>query len=374
MLKSLTVSNFKAFENPVTIDFSSTGNYSFNTEAVKDGIVKTAVMYGKNASGKSSLGLAIFDIVANLTDNFVNPRNYVNYANRKTKDLRGKFEYKFIFEGIEVIYSYSKVDVRTVVSEKLSIGGKTLIEYDKSTDKNSILIAFAGAENLNVELQKLNFSALRFVKSNVILAENTENAVFNKFYAFVEKMLMFWSLEFREFIGYTPVSGNPILDTIIKRNHFADLQKFFKEAGFEDELDHKVINGSEQLLIKYGENYYIDFGLACSSGMSSLLLLYYWLEDVSDPELCPSFVFIDEFDAFYHFELSYFIIEKLKSYNCQVLLTTHNTSIFTNDLLRPDCYYICSKDKIENAHNSTNKEIRLGHNLEKLYRGGTFGK
>ena len=187
-------------------------------------------------------------------------------------------------------------------------------------------------------------------------------------------MLLFWSLETREFIGYTPVSGNPILDTIIKRNHFSDLQKFFKEAGFEDELDHRIINGSEQLLIKYSDNERIAFGLACSSGMSSLLLLYYWLEDVSDPELCPSFVFIDEFDAFYHFELSYFIIEKLKSYNCQVLLTTHNTSIFTNDLLRPDCYYICSKDKIENAHNSTNKEIRLGHNLEKLYRGGTFGK
>ena len=374
MLKSLTVSNFKAFEKPVTIDFSSTGNYSFNTEAVKDGIVKTAVMYGKNASGKSSLGLAIFDIVANLTDNFVNPRNYVNYSNRKTKDLRVKFDYKFIFDGVEVIYSYSKVDVRTIISEKLSIDGKTLIDYDKSTDKDSILIAFAGAENLNIELPKLGFSALRFVKANVILAENSENAVFIKFYSFVEKMLLFWSLETREFIGYTPVSGNPILDTIIKRNHFSDLQKFFKEAGFEDELDHRIINGSEQLLIKYSDNERIDFGLACSSGMSSLLLLYYWLEDVSDPELCPSFVFIDEFDAFYHFELSYFIIEKLKSYNCQVLLTTHNTSIFTNDLLRPDFYYICSKDKIENAHNSTNKEIRLGHNLEKLYRGGTFGK
>lgn len=374
MLKSFTVSNFKAFERSVTIDFSATGNYSFNTESVKNGIVKTSIMYGKNASGKSSLGLAIFDIVANLTDNFVNPRNYVNYANRKTKDLRVNFEYKFVFDDTEVVYSYSKVDIRTIISEKLIIGKKTLIEYDKSTDKNSILIAFAGAENLNIELQKLNFSALRFVKANVILAENSENSIFNKFYAFVEKMLMFWSLEYREFIGYTPVSGNPILDTIIKRNHFADLQKFFKEAGFEDELDHKVINGSEQLLIRYGKNESIDFGLACSSGMSSLLLLYYWLEDVSDPELCPSFIFIDEFDAFYHFGLAYFVIEKLKSYNCQVLLTTHNTSNFTNDLLRADCYYICSKEKIVNAHNSTEKEIRFGHNLEKLYRGGTFGK
>ena len=81
MLKSLTVSNFKAFKEPVTIDFSTTGNYAFNTEAVKDGIVKTAVMYGKNASGKSSLGLAIFDIVGTLTDNYISPTNYLNYEN-----------------------------------------------------------------------------------------------------------------------------------------------------------------------------------------------------------------------------------------------------------------------------------------------------
>ncbi len=374
MLKSFTVSNFRAFENPITIDFSATGNYEFNREAVKAGIVKTGVMYGKNASGKSSLGLAIFDIVANLTDNFINHGNYVNYSNRKTKDLRVNFEYKFEFENVEIIYSYSKVDIRTIISEMLSIGGRTLIEYDKAVDKDAIAITFVGAENVNVELRKLNFSALRFINSNVILAENKENAIFNKFYTFVNKMLLFWSLETREFIGYTPVSGSPILDTIIKRNHFADLQNFFKEAGFEDELEHSLINGSEKLLIKYGENESIDFGLACSSGMSSLLLLYYWLEDVANPEFCPSFVFIDEFDAFYHYELSYFIIERLKSYNCQALLTTHNTSIFTNDLLRPDCYFICSKDKIENAHNATTKELRFGHNLEKLYLGGTFGK
>ena len=169
MLKSFTVSNFKAFAESVTIDFSATGNYEFNKEAVKDGIVKTGVMYGKNASGKSSLGLAIFDIVANLTDNFVNPNNYINYLNRKTKAFRVNFEYKFILKNIEVIYSYSKADVRTILSEKLSIGGRTLIEYDKTQDNDSILIAFSGAENLNIELRKLSFSALRFVKSNVFL-------------------------------------------------------------------------------------------------------------------------------------------------------------------------------------------------------------
>ena len=374
MLKSLTVSNFKAFKEPVTIDLSTTGNYTFNTEAVKDGIVKTAVMYGKNASGKSSLGLAIFDIVGTLTDNLVNPQKYENYENRFSQKGSVSFEYVFSFDNKDVVYSYTKSRFREIISEKLIINNKLLVEYNRFEDNDKITMKMEGAENVNLALRQLNFSILRFIKSNVILVPNEENELFEKMYQFVSKMLMFWSLETRGFIGYTPTVNASIIDKIVKGNHFKDLQKFFKDADFEDELDHKMINGAEQLLIKYGNNNYVDFYSACSSGMSSLLLLYYWLEDIADASKCPSFIFIDEFDAFYHFELSYFIIERLKSYGCQVLLTTHNTSIFTNDLLRPDCYYICSKDKIVNAHNATLKELRFGHNLEKLYRGGTFGK
>ncbi len=374
MLKSITVSNFKAFKEPVTIDLSTTGNYTFNTEAVKDGIVKTAVMYGKNASGKSSLGLAIFDIVGTLTDNYINPHKYENYENRLSQNNLTSFKYIFSFANNDVVYSYTKSSFREIVSEKLTINGKILVEYNRLEDNDKITFDMEGAENVNLALSQLNFSILRFVKSNVILAKNEENDLFEKMYQFVNRMLMFWSLQNRGYIGYAPVINPSIIDKVVKDGHFADLQQFFKDAGFEDELDHKVINGAEQLLIKYGENNDIGFYEACSSGMSSLLLVYYWLEDIADETKCPSFIFIDEFDAFYHFELSYFIIERLKSYGCQVLLTTHNTSIFTNDLLRPDCYYICSKDKIVNAHNATLKELRYGHNLEKLYRGGTFGK
>lgn len=373
MLKSLTVSNFKAFSRPVTIDFSATGNYSFNTEAVQDGIVKTAIMYGKNASGKSSLGFAIFDIVATLTDNFINPANYANYKNMTVNDADTGFEYQFLFGGTQVVYSYRKTDIRTITAEKLVIGNKTLLEYDKGKDKNAVHIQFAGTESMKLSLQELKFSALKYIKSNAILADTDENAVFNRFYEFVNKMLLFWSLETREFIGYTPVPRVNIVSEIIRRGHFAELQGFFKEAGFEDELDHRLINGTEQLLIKFNEKNKLEFGSACSSGMSSLLLLYFWLEDIADPQRSPSFVYIDEFDAFYHFELARFVVRKLQKSACQAVLTTHNTSLFTNDLLRPDCYYICSKNRIVNAHNATEKEIREGNNLEKLYRGGTFG-
>jgi AAA15 family ATPase/GTPase len=374
MLKSLSVANFKAFEKEIKIDLSATGNYTFNPEAIRNGIVKTAVMYGKNASGKSSLGLAIFDIVATITDNYISPNKYTNYKNLVSNNDTVFFEYTFSFDNKDIIYSYTKNSQGNLISEKLCINKTTFAKYDRSKSTSEIELNFAGSKNVVLNLENLGFSILRFIKSNVMLVKNETNELFEKFYAFVNKMLMFWSLENRGFIGYTPVSHQLIIDKIVKDNHFSDLQEFFKAAGFKDELAHTVVNGTEQLVIKYGDNKALDFHLAASSGMNSLLLVYFWLEDIADKNKCPSFIFIDEFDAFYHFELSYFIIEKLKSYDCQVLLTTHNTSIFTNDLLRPDCYFICSKDKIINAHNSTPQEIRFGHNLEKFYRGGKFGK
>lgn len=86
-----------------------------------------------------------------------------------------------------------------------------------------------------------------------------------------------------------------------------------------------------------------------------------------------SFVFIDEFDAFYHFELSFRVCKVLFAQNnCQVFMTSHNTYLMTNELLRPDCNFILDKNKIKPLCECTEKELRFGHNIEKLFRGNTF--
>ena len=47
--------------------------------------------------------------------------------------------------------------------------------------------------------------------------------------------------------------------------------------------------------------------------------------------------------------------------------------LLSNDLLRPDCFFILRDNQIKAICDMTDKELRFGHNLEKLYRGGTFG-
>lgn len=86
----------------------------------------------------------------------------------------------------------------------------------------------------------------------------------------------------------------------------------------------------------------------------------------------PSFVFIDEFDAFYHSDAARRVIDKLKRLDVQVLLTTHDQTIMDNDLLRPDCYFTLADCKIAAFSEMTAKDIREAHNLQKMYAGGMF--
>ena len=56
----------------------------------------------------------------------------------------------------------------------------------------------------------------------------------------------------------------------------------------------------------------------------------------------------------------------------QTILTSHNTYIANNDLLRPDCYFTLKDGTLKSFADSTERELREGHNLEKMLRQGEF--
>lgn len=372
MLKRFSVKNFKAFEDKVTLDLSSIGNYEFNKECISNDVCKTALLYGKNASGKSSLCFALFDIVEVLTDKHFCHECYRPYKHLLYQEEATEFEYEFKFDNNEVIYKYSKSDQSTLISEELIINQKQIFSYKKDLVAQDIAVNLEGAETLKVSPDKLNISLCRFIKNNALLKNNLENSIFQKFFEFVENMLMIWSFDQSCFIGYKNSPKDNLVKKIIENRNSEKLQQFFLEAGFTDKLTYKKNSlGEYNLFIQYDDKC-LDFNDAASNGMKALLLIYYYLENKLNQDKRPSFVCIDNFDAFFSFELSYFIVNQLKDCNTQALLTTYNTCNFSNDLLRPDCYFLCSKNNIVDANNATDKELRRGHNLEKLYRGGAF--
>ena len=61
-----------------------------------------------------------------------------------------------------------------------------------------------------------------------------------------------------------------------------------------------------------------------------------------------SLLFMDEFDAYYHFALSARIIELIKKHrNLQAIFTTHNTFLMSNRILRPDCYFMMEGGRLK---------------------------
>ena len=366
MLKKFSVENFKGFKDKITLDIGSPSNYNFNSEIIENGCVTKGIIYGINSCGKSNLGLAIFDIITHLTEKQKLLQSYDFYLNMSGRKSFAEFEYTFMFDKHEVIYRYSKNDVNTLRSESLSIDGKEVIFFDFLTRDGFTLLE--GSDTLNASIKNESpISRVKYVNSNSILTDNVQNQIFKKFIDFVERMLLFYSLDSRGYEGFMNGSGS-IAEGIVNSGKVQDFQEFLKENDIEYELYGCEVDGRKAIYCHF-ENKDADFFKIASTGTRSLALFYYWYIRMEK----ASFVFIDEFDAFYHYELSESVQKRLRRIpGVQIFITTHNTNLMSNDLLRPDCYFLLENNSIKAISELTEKELRQAHNLQKMYKAGAF--
>ncbi len=367
MLTKFEVKNFRKFNDKLHLDLTA-ANYGFNTDCVKEGYVKTALIYGENATGKSTLGWAIFDIISHLTDNSITSLPKKNYLNADSDELVASFSYSFYLNGSKIDYSYEKDKNRTILKEQLNIDDKLVISYQVG---KPFVTELKGTENLNKMIDKdLNLSALKYIFSNSNLDQrNTNNKVFRSFMTFVSKMLIVRTLlDSISYAGYTKGTSN-IYQEILKRGNLKDFQSFLNDCNIPCTLAKTEDEGEPSIGFKF-KNRVIPISSIGSTGTKSLALFYFWWQELK--ESSASLLFIDEFDASYHFGLSRQIVERLKKIDTQVILTTHNTSLLDNSLIRPDCGFIIDQKGINATHVKTTKELREAHNIEKIYRAGGF--
>lgn len=365
MLKKFKVSNFKNFEKDFVFDLSETNGYEFNPDCVKNGIANNIIVYGRNGSGKSNLGFAIFDIIEHLTDNNRSENRYDNYLNGNSKSAFAEFHYEFLINDNIVEYKYRKTDYKTLVYERLSINNIECVLFDRTNGSNNFSVNLQGAESLNRIITDKSLSALKYIKNNTVLGSDVITQTFLSLFDFINKMLFFRSLEDRMYLGMDSFSGKSILDDIIERDKVADYQKFLNDAKIDCKLSVVEDMGRKTIAFKFDKKV-ISYTDVVSTGTNSLTLFYGWYLRVIESGV--SMLFIDEFDAFYHHELSELVVEKLKKSGVQFILTTHNTSIMTNELMRPDCYFIINRKDIRPLSKCTDKELREAHNLEKFYK------
>lgn len=366
MLKKFAVTNFRGFADRITWNLDNPGNYEFNAFAVQDGLVKNGIIYGKNGSGKSNLGLAVFDIVNHISHKWkkADYYEYFTYAGAINKPVT--FEYSFRLGNKDVDYVYSKVKDGRLIEEKLVVDGQQVFYMKSKVSFEIDEKQFPIENSLKAGLKDNanNISIVNFLITSFPLAEGH---YLLQLQSFVENMLWFRCLDVKEFIGFE--SGITFIEQyIIKKHLIDDFSSFVKDVSGQEFVFVNPSPSPDVLYCQIG-NEQVLFNKIASTGTRSLELFYLWLKKTLDK---ASFVFIDEFDAFYHYELSYGVCQHLFKLPCQAFVTTHNTYLMTNDLLRPDCYFYIKNNQINALCDLTDKELRQANNIEKLYRGGSF--
>ncbi len=362
MLKKFKVTNFKNFEDTMVFDFGDKREYNFNNQLIKNNIINKALIYGINGSGKTNLGLAMVDVIFHLTDTVLKrPDKYLNYLNANSTLNYAEFEYTFEFDNHEIIYLYRKQSINKLIYEKVTYNGDKLVEYNHTTNKG--INNIKEIRGLKVGNLSGTLSIVKYIYANSSLGKKSP---IRRLVDFATRFLWFRSTEGNEYFGYT-FGYHDLSESIIKNHKLKEFEDFLHKAGLKYQLTISQIMGKDEIAVQFNNRSLLLKDIA-STGTKSLWLFYHWLITMEE----VSFLYLDEFDAFYHFELASLILNEVNQGSYQSIITTHNTTLMTNKYMRPDCYFVISNNTVKNLPSLTEKELRNAHNLEKLYKAGAF--
>lgn len=327
------------------------------------------LIYGRNSTGKTNFGRALIDLKTLLYGMFRNDENSVLINADSQKDT-AKFIYEFQFGSDEVIYKYSRFENRNLCDEELYINGEAIFKCDFKNSK----FDFQGLSIISAETVKTNRYLNKDEMDNEYVLPFLTWLINNT--TFSDDSVLIQLFEYVRKMGMITV-GNDLLYS--NRDFLEDLKNPVYLHNFEDFLNlmgiecklvlQELPDGQAELY--FSQNKLVPFYSIASSGTLALTSLYQKI--VSNCSL----IYIDDFAAFYHYEMAEKLISffKTKYPKCQFIMTSHNTNLMTNKIMRPYCLFILSsKGTLTALCDATERELREGHNLEKMYISGEFEK
>lgn len=274
---------------------------------------------------------------------------------------QAKFKYEFKFGNDEIIYKYSRFANTELCDEELSINGNIIFKCDFKNNK----FDFKDLNRMNTNLYFMHDNhALSFLRWFVYNTTFSDDSVLIQLFEYVRKMDLIT-------VGNDLLYSNRnFLENLKNPVYLHNFEDFLKLMGIECKLVlQELPDGQAELCFSHKK--LVPFYRTVSSGTLALTSLYQKI--VSNPSL----IYIDDFAAFYHYEMAEKLISffKTKYPKCQLIMTSHNTNLMTNKIIRPDCLFILSsKGTLTALCDATERELREGHNLEKMYISGEFEK
>ena len=152
------------------MDFSDVKNYQFNENCICNNLLQKLIVYGKNASGKSNLGLALFDIVSHdYKQCHTQVIQLLSQFRIKTRILLNSDMFLFSLLIKSIIYTV-KMAIK-IWYERVILNDDLLFEYNYAEKQGNL----SGLEKL-IPTLNLNFrgndSLLKYAITNSALPDN----------------------------------------------------------------------------------------------------------------------------------------------------------------------------------------------------------
>ncbi|MCQ2071448.1 MAG: ATP-binding protein, partial [archaeon] len=353
ILSKFTVAGYRNFVNRTCVDLTDVHRYDFNTGCIEDGRLFKTVVLGRNGSGKTNLGLALFDIVYTLTENPPHPLQLQRSAflNCGFSGKYATFVYEFSIGSETVVYEYRKMSPRHIVYESLHVDGRPVFIRDGLGDTSDYSgLKKHGVGITGTDIPNGPLSVLRFVYNNSIHRKNTP---ITGIMDFVSRMLYIGSARdgYRH-IGLTD-DEEPFDTFILSHGLVEEFQGFLKDfAGTDVELGRRGIPGMADVLVLGSGNRAVPFSDVCSPGTEAAMAYFRWSRYFGD----VSFLYLDGLDAHCHCGLSERILKDLIGRRgLQCMVTTQDTGLVDNRFLRPDCYLLMVPDGVRSMPRLTTR-------------------
>jgi len=415
MLIEFRVGNYLSFKNPVTFSMEAASISEHEEDNVfefdKYKLLKSAVIYGANASGKSNLIKAMsfmemFVFNSSKDTQAKEPIKVENFRlSTETENEPSFFEIEFICDQKKFRYGF-EVDKNRVHSEwlfftpsrreaKLFVRDENSIQIstrsfkegkglEEKTRSNALFLSVVAQFNGEISTKILNW--FRVFKN----ISGLDDQSYKKFSA-----SQFKNEDFRQkFVKYLKIADFGIDDITVDDSEISELREALGKVGkvLQSKLDEKIdmdifidiFVEISTLHSKYDDKHKkipskVIFKLKNESeGTQKFFGILRPILDTLDE---GSILVVDELDARFHPLITRFIIQLFHSKqtnpnNAQLIFATHDTNLLTNKLFRRDQIWFTEKDQYDATDLYSlveYKNVRKDAIYEKDYIAGKYG-
>lgn len=375
MIKKITLDNFRSFKNRVTVELAKTNYNILSHNAADNGVLKGCIFVGANGSGNSTIIRGIKLLLDLLfSEEILDLGGFLCvFGERRQYSV----EYEFIIENEVIRYSFEVDTEKELISEKLYLDDKMLLDRMGFSAKSYIADPNGAEYRSEVSKDTLFLRTLYF---------NTKFASDPVLSAWIDflKGSAYINMHERQIVHYgkTDVSISHYLD-----NGFCGtVNKFFDDHGFEQSI---VINRDTQdgtpfstgdtdienmILVKHkGINLPIPFAQEPAGNQNLLRILPAFLTVIHNGGM----LLVDDFSGAFHNDLESLLVRYFteKSNHSQLLFVSHSTNLLSNSILRPDQEYSVEfrNEEGSSVKRFSSEQPRSAQNIEKMYVSGVFG-